>query len=61
MIGALLVPITSRLLVCLQFYHIRDEGTGVEGLWIIHPLTALALEVCGEIPGCLAKLVKSEC
>ena len=29
--GDLLVPLAGRLLVCVQVYHIINEGAGVEG------------------------------
>ena len=57
-VGALLVPIASRLVVCVQVYHIVDEGARVEGCGILHPITALALDVYEEIPGCLSQLVE---
>ena len=30
MVVALLVPLAGRLVVCVQFYHIGDEGADVE-------------------------------
>ena len=30
-VGAMLVPLAGRLEVCVQVYHIGDEGPGVEG------------------------------
>ena len=30
-VGALLVPLAGILVVCVQVYHIGNEGSGVEG------------------------------
>ena len=57
-VGALLVPLSGRLVDRVKVYHIVNEGAGVEILGLLHPLTALALDVCKEIPGCIAQLVK---
>ena len=50
-IGALLVPFFSRLVVSIQVDHVEDEGTGVESGGIFHALSTLALDVGKEIPG----------
>ena len=48
-IGTLLVPFDSRLVVSIQVYHVGDEGNGVESKGLFHSLTALALDVGEEI------------
>ena len=61
MIGTLITLLSGRLVVSVQVNHVGNEGTGVESGRFIHPLAVLALDVCEEIPGCLAQIVKGEC
>ena len=61
MTGALVVPLAGRLVIGVQVYHIGDEVNGVESGGLLRSLASLLLDVCEEIPGCLAQLVEVGC
>ena len=60
-IGTLLVPFSSRLLVSIKVDHVRDEVTGVESGGLFYPLSSLALHVGKEISVGSSQLVEGEC
>ena len=53
-ISPLLVPLAGKLVVCVKVYHIGNEAAGVEISGLLHPLTALTLDDCEEIPRCIS-------